>query len=108
MAKPKPRVKMPRHARKGEIIQVKTLLRHRMETGLRTDGGGNVVPRHIINRFVCRYDHTVVFSADLYPAVSANPYIEFCMVASQSGALEFFWYEDGGKVYAAQRQLTVS
>ncbi len=108
MAVPRPRVKVPRNARKGEVVLVKTLLRHRMETGLRTDGDGNVIPRHIINGFVCRYDDAVVFSVDLRPAVSANPFIEFYVVARRSGTLKFFWYEDGGKVYTAQRQLTVS
>ena len=108
MAVPRPRVKVPRNARKGEVVPVKTLLRHRMETGLRTDGDGNIIPRHIINGFVCRYDSAVVFSMDLHPAVSANPYIEFYVMARRSGKLEFFWYEDGGEVYTAQHQLTVS
>jgi len=108
MAVPRPRVKVPRNATKGEVVLVKTLLRHRMETGLRTDGDGNVIVRHIINRFVCQYDDAVVFSMDLHPAVSANPYNEFYVVARQSGTLEFFWYEDGGEVFTAQRQLTVS
>jgi sulfur-oxidizing protein SoxZ len=108
MAVPRPRVKVPRNARKGEVVLVRTLLRHRMETGLRTDDDGNLIPRHIINEFVCRYDDAVVFSMELHPAVSSSPYIEFYVLARRSGTLEFFWYEDGGKVYTAQRQLTVS
>lgn len=108
MASPKPRVKVPGEARRGEIIEVKTLLRHRMETGLRTDGDGNVIPRHIVNRFVCQYNDAVVFSVDLHPAISANPYIEFRIAATQSGNLKFFWYEDGGKVYTAQRRIRVT
>jgi sulfur-oxidizing protein SoxZ len=108
MATPKPRVKVPKGARKGEVVRVKTLLRHRMENGLREGEAGDVIPRRIINRFVCRYNDAAVFSVDLHPAISANPYIEFHMVATRSGSLKFFWHEDGGKVYTAARQIEVS
>ena len=87
-------------AAKGEIFQVKTIISHQMETGLRHDEQGEVIPRKIINRFVCRYDDAVVFSADLHEAVAANPFIEFYLRATESGRLEFIWEEDGGGVYS--------
>ncbi len=107
MSTPTPRVQVPRTSAKGEIIQIKTLIEHQMETGLRRDDQGNVIPRKIINRFVCRYNDVVVFGVDLHEAVAANPYIEFYLRATESGRLEFVWEEDGGGVYSLAHHLMV-
>ena len=107
MFTPTPRVQVPSVAAKGEVFQVKALISHQMETGLRRDPQGDVIPRKIINKFVCRYNDVVVFSVDLHEAVAANPYIEFYLRATESGRLEFVWQEDGGGVYALAHELTV-
>jgi sulfur-oxidizing protein SoxZ len=107
MVTPVPRVKAPSVAAKGEVCEIKTLITHEMETGLRRDSQGNVIPRHIINKFVCRYNDEAVFSVDLHEAIAANPYVEFHLRATESGRLEFIWQEDGGAVYTLERQLTV-
>ena len=108
MSTPAPRVQVPSAAAKGEVFQIKTLISHQMETGLRRDDQGDVIPRKIINKFVCRYNDVVVFGVDLHEAVAANPYIEFYLRATESGRLEFIWEEDGGHTYALTHQLTVS
>jgi sulfur-oxidizing protein SoxZ len=102
-----PRVQVPSTARKGDVFQVKTLIAHQMETGLRRDDQGNMIPRKIINKFACRYNGDVVFGVDLREAVAANPYIEFYLRATESGRLEFVWEEDGGAVYSLSHGLTV-
>lgn len=107
MTVPQPRVQVPATAVKGQLFQVKTLISHRMETGLRHDDEGRVIPRKIINRFVCRYDGVVVFSVELHEAVAANPYIEFELRAAESGRIEFAWEEDGGAVYRLAHDLVV-
>ena len=107
MFTPTPRVQVPSVATKGEIFQVKALISHQMETGLRRDPQGDVIPRNIIKRFACRYNDIVVFGVDLHEAMSANPYIEFYLRATESGRLEFIWEEDGGQTYALTHQLTV-
>lgn len=104
---PKPRVLVPAAAAKGEIFVVKTIIDHPMETGLRRDNQGNVIPRKIINRFVCRYDGEEVFIANLHEAISANPFLEFSLRATESGRLEFIWQEDGGAEFTLSHQLTV-
>jgi len=104
---PTPRVVAPSAAVKGEIFQIKTIISHEMETGLRHDDQGNVIPRKIINRFVCRYNDAVVFSVDLHEAIAANPFFEFSLRATESGRLDFVWEEDGGAVFALSHQLTV-
>jgi sulfur-oxidizing protein SoxZ len=103
-----PRVQVPRSAAKGESFLVKTLLGHQMETGLRRDDQGNLIPRKIINKFVCRYDDVVVFSVDLHEAVAAGPFFEFYLRATESGRLEFVWEEDGGTVYSLAHHLVVA
>jgi sulfur-oxidizing protein SoxZ len=107
MSTPTPRVQVPNAAAKGEILQIKALISHQMETGLRRDEQGDVIPRKIINKFVCCYNDDVVFGVDLHEAVAANPYIEFYLRATESGRLEFVWEEDGGGVYSLAHHLMV-
>jgi len=102
-----PRVQVPSTAASGEVFLVKTLISHPMETGLRQDDQGNVIPRKIVNKFTCRHNGVVVFSVDLHEAVAANPYIEFYLRATESGRLEFVWEEDGGSVYSLAHHLMV-
>jgi sulfur-oxidizing protein SoxZ len=108
MVTPAPRVQLPSTAAKGQVIQVKTLITHAMETGLRHDEEGSIIPRKIIYRFACRFDGDTVFSVDLHEAIAANPYIEFYLRATKSGRLEFIWEEDGGAVYGVQHYLSVA
>ena len=108
MITPTPRVQVPNAATKGEIFQVKALISHQMETGLRRDPQGHVIPRKIINKFTCRYNNIVVFGVDLHEAMAANPYIEFYLRATESGRLEFIWAEDGGQTYALTHHLMVN
>jgi sulfur-oxidizing protein SoxZ len=99
---------MPDSAAKGDVIQIRTIISHQMETGLRHDSQGEVIPRKIINKFQCLYNGEAVFSVDLHEAVSANPFFEFYVLATESGLLEFVWEEDGGAVYRLEQQLTVA
>ena len=108
MAKAKPRVKLPKKATKGEVIQIKTLISHKMESGQRKDSKtGEKIPRQIINKFVCKYNGKEVFSADWHGAVSANPYMSFYTVASESGTFEFSWHDDDGSVYTKTAKIAV-
>ena len=95
MAKTKARVKAPKSVKKGEAFQVKTLISHKMETGLRKNKKtGEKIPRHIINKFICTFNGKEVMSADWLPAISANPYLSFYMKATESGTLELAWTDD--------------
>ena len=107
MTAPVPRIVVPETVRKGEIFTVKTIISHPMETGLRKDEHGSVIPRKIVNKFSCSYGGTLVFSVDLHEAVSANPFFEFELVATESGNLQFVWEEDGGGLYGLEHDLVV-
>lgn len=104
----KPRVKAPKKASKGDIIEIKTLISHKMESGVRKDKKGNIIPRNIINHFAAKFNGTVVFEMDILPAIAANPFIQFSMKAMESGELEFVWKDDEGKTYNKKSKLTVA
>jgi len=108
MVTPVPRIQAPSAAAKGEVFQVKAIISHPMETGLRHDQQGQAIPRAIINAFRCRYNDEIVFGVELHEAVAANPYLEFYLRATQSGRLEFVWEEDGGGRYTLCHEITVS
>ena len=108
MAKSKPRVKVPKKAAKGEVITIKTLISHAMESGQRKDKKGNLIPRKIINKFTCEFNGKPVFSCDLDPAISANPYFEFNAKVEESGTFAFAWLDDDGTTYSTEKKIEVS
>ncbi len=104
----KPRVKLPKDAKKGEVVQIKTLISHVMETGLRKDQAGNTIPRKIINKFTCEFNGKPVFSVDIEPAVAANPYLQFAAKVEESGTFKFTWVDDDGTVTTAEEKIAVT
>ena len=98
----------PSSARRGDIIELRTLIAHVMETGFRPDANGQTKPRDLISRFTCRYNGEVIFSAELYPAVAANPYLAFTTVATDSGTLSFSWEGDNGFAQTETVAITVT
>ena len=89
-------INVPAKAKRGEVIEIKTLMSHIMETGFRHTASGEVVPRDIITSFTCRYNGEEIFRADLFPAIAANPFITFFTIATESGKFEFEWIGDNG------------
>lgn len=89
-------INVPSSARRGEIIQIKTLISHEMETGYRRTSLGAVIPRDILRLFVCSYNGQEVFRAEIHPAIAANPYFAFHTIATESGTLVFTWTGDNG------------
>jgi len=104
----KPRIKLPTDAKKGEVIEIKTLIAHPMETGLRKDQDGKVIPRKIINKFTCEFNGKPVFSVNLEPAIAANPYMQFTARVEESGTFKFTWVDDDGTVTTAEQQIAVT
>jgi sulfur-oxidizing protein SoxZ len=102
------RIKLPESARKGEVIEIRTLVAHIMETGFRKDETGKLVPREIINRFTCTFNGRPLFSVDLEPAIAPNPYLKFNMRATESGTLRFTWFDDNGAVTTEDRKIVVT
>ena len=100
-------INVPKTAKRGEIIEIKTLMSHIMETGYRRTASGELVPRDIITSFVCRYNGVEIFRADLFPAIAANPFMTFFTVATDSGKLDFEWIGDRGFSETASASILV-
>jgi sulfur-oxidizing protein SoxZ len=100
-------INVPKRAKPGEIIEIKTLMSHIMETGYRRTATGEVIPRDIITSFSCRYNGVEIFRADLFPAIAANPFITFFTVATESGKFDFEWIGDEGFSETASASITV-
>ncbi|MEM5521583.1 thiosulfate oxidation carrier complex protein SoxZ [Sulfitobacter sp. AS59] len=103
----KPRVKVPKSAAAGDTITIKTLISHKMESGQRKDGDGNVIPRSIINRFTCDFNGQNVVDFTLQPAISTNPYLEFDALVPEAGTFTFTWYDDDGDVYEDSKDIAI-
>ena len=99
-------INVPAKAKRGDVIEIKTLISHEMETGFRPDSTGKLMPRDIITDFVCKYNGEEVFRADFHPAVAANPLIEFTTIATDSGKLEFKW--TGDNLFSASESAAIT
>jgi sulfur-oxidizing protein SoxZ len=96
----KPRIKVPDSTKVGDVIEIKTLVSHIMETGQRSDKDGKTIPRNIINTFTASFKGKEFFKAELQPGISANPYIAFFLKDPGPGEIELSWLDDaGGKVH---------
>ena len=105
----KPRAKIiPKSPKVGDVVEVKTLITHVMETGLRKNRDGTLVPRHIIHTLTATYNGTQVFRGALNTGISANPYISFRMRVTGPGVVVLKWIEDGGKTATLEVPVEVS
>ncbi len=101
-------ITLPDRARRGDIVEVRCLIAHTMETGYRNDDQGQRLPADLIRRFTCHYRGELVCGAELFAATSANPLLVFFVRATESGPLDFVWEGDNGFVQRESRMLTVS
>ncbi|MBM3646792.1 MAG: thiosulfate oxidation carrier complex protein SoxZ [Alphaproteobacteria bacterium] len=104
----KPRIRVPATAKKGELVEIKTLITHPMESGQRRDSEGKLVPRLIVNRLDVTYNGKPVLAATLEPAISANPYMAFFVRVEESGTLNFTWTDDNKQTWTAEAKIQVS
>ena len=100
-------INVPARAKRGEIIELKTLISHPMETGYRVGTNGGLIARDIITRFTCTYNGEEIFRAELSPAIAANPFIAFFTTATESGTIAFRWSGDNGFSATETAAITV-
>jgi sulfur-oxidizing protein SoxZ len=104
----KPRVRVPKSAKVGEVVNIKTLISHPMESGQRKAADGSVIPRSIINRFTCALNGQMVIDIAIEPSVSTNPYFEFEARVDAAGEFVFTWYDDDGSVYEDRKAIEIA
>jgi sulfur-oxidizing protein SoxZ len=100
-------INVPASAKRGEVIAIKTLISHIMETGFRHSTTGQAIPRDIITTLVATYNGAEIFRAELHPAIAANPFLTFYTVATESGTIAFRWTGDNGYDVSEQATITV-
>jgi sulfur-oxidizing protein SoxZ len=100
-------INVPPKVKRGQTIEIKTLISHMMETGYRHDNMGKPIPRDIVTQLTCSYNGEEIFRADLYPAIAANPFVTFHTVATESGTIAFEWTGDNGFHETASAKITV-
>ena len=100
-------INVPKKAKRGQVIEIKTLISHVMESGFRHGTNGKDIPRDIITSFSCKYNGEEIFATQLYPAIAANPFITFHTVATESGTLAFRWIGDNGFDVTEEAKIVV-
>ncbi|HEX2655291.1 MAG TPA: thiosulfate oxidation carrier complex protein SoxZ [Xanthobacteraceae bacterium] len=100
-------INVPQKAKRGDVIEIKALISHPMETGYRHDDSGAIIPRDIIRSFICTYNGQEIFKADLFPAISANPFITFSTIATESGEIILSWTDDRGTTRSEAARIVV-
>ena len=101
-------ITLPAAIKAGEAFEVRATVAHAMETGYRSSDEGARLPRDLVRRFECRLDGELVFTADLFAAISANPYLAFWLRADKPGELGFVWRGDNGFEHRETRTLTLA
>ena len=103
----RPRVKVPKSASAGDVITIKCLISHPMESGQRKDSDGNVSPQSIINNFTCSFNGETVVNIEMKAAISTNPYFEFDAMVPEAGEFEFVWDDDDGSTYTDTKAISI-
>jgi len=101
-------INVPPSPRRGEVIEIRTLIGHPMETGYRAGSDGQKVPRDLLRRLACRYNGELIFSAEFFAAIAANPYCAFHTIATDSGTLAFTWEGDNGFAHTETVAISVT
>jgi sulfur-oxidizing protein SoxZ len=101
------RVQIPKEAKRGELIELRIVIQHPMETGYRHDEIGRLIKRNVITSLLCNLNGAEVFRAELSPGIAANPYLQFYTVAEASGEFEFSWIDDEGKRGSERQSIVV-
>jgi sulfur-oxidizing protein SoxZ len=99
-------ISAPKTAKKGELVEIKALVLHPMETGFRPGTNGRIIPRNIIERFSARWNGEEIFAMTFSPAIAANPFVSFFTVARESGRVDFLWTGDQG--FHVTEQVTIA
>jgi len=92
----KPRIKVPEKVRVGDVIEVRAIIQHAMETGNRKDASGQTIPRNIIHSFTAKYAGEVFFEGEFGPGISSNPTMVIPLKVPGPGTLELTWIDDQG------------
>ena len=82
----------------GEKITVRVLMSHEMETGLRKDAAGKVIPAWFIQEVSAQLNGKTVMTAQWGPAVAKNPFLQFSVKGGKVGdKITITWVDNKGE-----------
>jgi len=99
-------VNAPKTAKRGEVVEIKALIMHPMETGFRPGPNGRIIPRNIIERFTATWNGAEIFAMEMSPAIAANPFVSFFARANESGTVVLCWTGDEG--FAVEERVAIA
>lgn len=99
-------VNAPKTAKRGEVVEIKALIMHPMETGFRPGPNGRIIPRNIIERFTATWNGAEIFAMEMSPAIAANPFVSFFARADESGTVVLRWTGDEG--FAVEERVAIA
>lgn len=102
-----PRVRIPSRVRAGEVFEVRTLIEHPMETGLRAEAG-RAIPRDLLERLVVRVNGETAFEARLANGTAANPFHVFFLRLERTSEIELIWSDERGRSARHGARITVA
>lgn len=82
----------------GDKVEVRVLMSHEMETGLRKDAKGALVPAHFIRNFTVTHAGKTVLSAQWGTSISKNPFVHFRFKGGKPGEkVSISWADNQGE-----------
>lgn len=83
---------------KDGVTNVKALIAHPMETGLRKDKAGKPIPAHFIQEVVCTHNGQQKATWEMGISIARNPYLQFEIEdAAKGDTLEVSWKDNHGE-----------
>jgi predicted secreted protein len=105
---PRIRVAVPQSVVAGGTAEIRAIIGHPMETGLRHNATGLLVPVRITERFRCYANGNLAFSVKLEPAIAANPYLGFFLKIDGSTEIAFEWFDTSGDIYTEKAMISAT
>ena len=102
------RIQVQPQARRGDLVEVRVVIQHPMETGFRYDSLGRQTPRNVVHRLECRYGGVEVFRAEMGAGIAANPFLRFFVRARESGDVECRWIDQQNVAGSVSARVTVT
>ena len=82
----------------GDKATVRVLMAHEMETGQRKDAAGKVIAAWFIQEVSATHNGKPVLSAQWWPAISKNPFMQFSLKGAKVGdKIAITWVDNKGE-----------
>ena len=88
------RIQWPQRIVSGDVVKLRLLVQHPMETGFLQDLNGKIIPRNMLRLLTCTLGQQEVFRVEPSSGISANPLFEFHVRASETAEVVVQWVDD--------------